>query len=70
MQTNQSVRLGQPENTELADFDRLEVDGITVYAHKALEKLGVGELEIDLEGLMFYQRLILRGLPVARPGGC
>jgi hypothetical protein len=64
------VRLGKPEEFELTEFNKLDVDGITVYLHKTLEKFTDSPLEIDLEGLMFYHKLILRGLPVVKPGYC
>ena len=66
MRTIPSVRQGKPEQE--ADYDKLDISGVRVYAHYSLQDFD--ELAIDVEGSLFGSRLVLSGLGQPTSGCC
>jgi len=67
VRTIPSVRRGKPEERE-AEYEMLDMNGVTVYAHESLKDFG--ELVIDKDSTMFGSRLVLRNPSESSHGCC
>lgn len=65
MKTIPSVRRGMPEDSR--DYEKLEIDGVIVYAHQSLQDFE--QLEIGVQSGLLGSKLVLRGV-ASGGGGC
>lgn len=66
MKTIPSVRRGKPEEHEIPEYELLNISGVNVYVHKALD--GYGALEIAADSSFMGDKLVLRGVPQDNTG--
>jgi hypothetical protein len=52
------VRLGKPD--DLNEYTKLNVDGVEVYRHESVSKLGDNaKLEVGIDSFLFKKRLVI-----------